>query len=54
VIIFHLLADPTAEFTELGPDFYTRRLDRTRRTDQLTRQLRALGWTVQLAEAQAA
>ncbi len=24
VIIFHLLADPTAEFTDLGPDFYTR------------------------------
>ena len=23
IIIFHLLADPTAEFTDLGPDFYT-------------------------------
>ena len=32
VIIFHLLADPTAEFTDLGADFYTRRIDRARRT----------------------
>jgi hypothetical protein len=31
VIIFHLLADPTAEFTDLGPDFYMRRLLRTLR-----------------------
>ena len=23
VVIFHLLADPTTEFTDLGPDFYT-------------------------------
>ena len=35
VIIFQLLADPTAEFTDLGPDHYTRRLDRTRRTTHL-------------------
>ncbi len=53
-IVFHLLADPTAEFEDLGADFYTRRLDRARRTDQLARQLRALGWTVQLTEPQAA
>jgi transposase len=51
VIIFHLLADPAARFEDLGPDFYTRRLDHARRTDQLTRQLRALGWTVQLTPA---
>jgi transposase len=54
VIIFHLLADPTAEFTDPGADFHTRRIDRARRTDQLTRQLRALGYTVQLTPAQAA
>jgi transposase len=53
-IIFHLLADPTAEFTDLGPDFYTRRLDLARRTNQLTRQLQALGYHVQLTPAKTA
>jgi transposase len=54
VIIFHLLADPTAEFVDLGPDHYTRRIDRARRTTQLTRQLQALGYQVQLTETEAA
>ncbi|MGH3778725.1 MAG: hypothetical protein ACRDRR_23810, partial [Pseudonocardiaceae bacterium] len=54
VIIFHLLADPTTEFTDLGPDFYTRRINLARRTDQLTRQLQALGYNVQLTPADAA
>ncbi|HWR47542.1 MAG TPA: IS110 family transposase [Pseudonocardiaceae bacterium] len=54
IIIFHLLADPTAEFTDLGPDFYTRRINLARRTDQLTRQLQALGYHVQLTPANAA
>lgn len=51
VIIFHLLADPAAEFTDLGADFYTRRIDKARRTSQLTRQLQALGYTVALTPA---
>ena len=54
VIIFHLLADPTTEFTDLGPDFYTRRLDLARRTNQLTRQLQALGFNVELTPAKTA
>lgn len=54
VIIFHLLADPTTEFTDLGPDFYTRRIDLARRTNHLTRQLQALGYNVQLTPAKAA
>jgi len=54
VIIFHLLADPTAEFTDLGADHYTRRLDRARRVTSLTRQLHALGYQVQLTETEAA
>jgi len=53
VIIFHLLADPTTEFTDLGSDFYTRRIDRGRRTSHLLRQLHALGYQVQLTEAAA-
>ena len=54
IIIFHLLADPTAEFTDLGPDFYTRRINLARRTNHLTRQLQALGYNVQLTPANAA
>ena len=34
-IIFHLLADPTATYHDLGPDFYTKRLDTQRRTRNL-------------------
>ncbi len=54
IIIFHLLADPTAKFTDLGPDFYTRRIGLARRTNQLTRQLQTLGYSVQLTPAKAA
>jgi transposase len=51
VIIFHMLADPSVEFNDLGADFYTRRIDKNRRTHQLTRQLQALGYTVTLTTA---
>ena len=54
VIFFHLLADPTAEFTDLGADFYAKRIDRARRTTHLLRQLHALGYQVQLTDAAAA
>jgi hypothetical protein len=50
VIFFHLLADPTAEYTDLGSDFYRRRIDRGRRTTHLVRQLHALGYDVHLTE----
>jgi len=51
VIIFHLLSDPSATFTDLGTDFYTKRIDAKRRTDHLVRQLEALGHHVILAPA---
>ncbi|MCA1702935.1 MAG: transposase [Actinobacteria bacterium] len=54
IIIFHLLADPTTEFTDLGPDFDTRRINLARRTSQLTRQLQALGYHVELTPAKTA
>ena len=54
IIIFHLLADPPTEFTDLGPDYYTRRLDLAHRTTQLTRQLQALGYTVELTPTKTA
>jgi transposase len=50
-IVFHLLADPTTRYRDLGPDFYARHLDTRRRTDQLVRQLQALGHTVTLEPA---
>jgi transposase len=53
VIFFHLLADPTAEFTDLGADFYAQRIDRARRTTHLLRQLHALGYQVQLTDTAA-
>lgn len=51
VIIFHLLADPTATYADLGSDFYDKRIDKRRRTDHLVRQLEALGHHVTLAPA---
>ncbi len=53
VIFFHLLADPTAELTDLGSDFYAKRIDRARRTTHLLRQLHAMGYQVQLTETAA-
>jgi transposase len=51
VIIFALLSDPTTRYRDLGADFYTRHLDTRRRTEQLVRQLQALGHQVTLAPA---
>lgn len=53
VIIFHLLADPTAEYVDLGSDYYQKRVNKTRRTRQLTHQLETLGYHVTLAAAAA-
>jgi transposase len=51
VAVWHLLADPTARFVDLGSDFYERRVNKERRTRDLVRQLIALGHTVTLAPA---
>ena len=51
VIVWHLLADPTARFVDLGPDFYERRVNKERRTRDLVRQLQALGHQVTLSTA---
>ena len=51
VIIWHLLADPTARFQDLGADFYDRRINTTRKINSLVRQLEALGHTVTLQPA---
>ena len=51
VIVWHLLADPTARFHDLGADFYARRIDKERRIRQLVHQLQVLGHRVTLTPA---
>jgi transposase len=51
VITWHLLADPTARFNDLGADFYDQHLHKDRTTRNLVRQLQALGHQVTLAPA---
>jgi transposase len=51
VIVWHLLADPTARFHDLGADYYTGRIDKARKTRNLVRQLEALGHKVTLEPA---
>jgi transposase len=51
VIVWHLLADPTARFHDLGADYHAGRIDRDRKTRNLVRQLQALGHKVTLQPA---
>ena len=51
VIVWHLLADPTARYHDLGSDFYASRIDTYRKTRTHIRQLQALGFTVTLTPA---
>jgi transposase len=51
VAVWHLLADPTARFQDLGSDYYTSRIDKEKRTRNHIRQLQALGYTVTLTAA---
>jgi len=51
VIVWHLFADRTARFIDLGPGFYDRRINNDRRTRDLIRQLQALGHQVTLRPA---
>ena len=51
VIAWHLLSDPDARFTDLGPGFYATRIDPERRKHAHIRQLKALGCKVTLQPA---
>ena len=51
VIIWHLLADPAARFTDLGPGYYAARLDQDRKIRNHIRQLQALGFDVTITRA---
>ena len=50
-IIWHLLADPTTTFRDLGPEYYTSRIDKERKIRNHIRQIEALGYSVTLAPA---
>jgi transposase len=51
VIVWHLLADPTARFCDLGPGFYDTRINADRAKRNHIRQLEALGYKVTLQPA---
>jgi transposase len=51
VIVWHLLANDDARFTDLGPDHFTRHLNPDRQKRNHIRQLEALGYTVTLTPA---
>ena len=48
---WNLLADPTARFHDLGADYSASRIDHSRKTRNLVRQLEALGHKVTLQPA---
>jgi transposase len=51
VIIWHLLADPTARYTDLGPDYVASRTSKDKKIRNHVRQLQALGLEVALTPA---
>ena len=51
VIIWHLLADPAARYTDLGPGYHAARTDTDRKLRNHIRQLQALGFTVTITRA---
>jgi transposase len=51
VIVWHLLADPTARYHDLGADYHASRIAQGRKTRNLVRQLEALGHKVTLEPA---
>ena len=50
VIIWHLLANPEARFTDLGPGYYQARTDVDRKLRNHIRQIQALGFAVTLTK----
>jgi transposase len=51
VIIWHLLADPAARYTDLGPGHYETKIDKNRKARSHIRQLEALGYHVTITQA---
>jgi len=51
VIIWHLLKNPAARFTDLGYGYYQARLDKDKKIKNHIRQIEALGFTVTITSA---
>jgi transposase len=51
IIVWHLLSDPEARYTDLGSDFYTKRINPERRKQNHIHQLEALGYKVTVEPA---
>jgi transposase len=51
VIIWHLLADPSARYHDLGPGYYASRIDKDRKLRNHIRQIEAPGYAVTLTQA---
>jgi transposase len=51
IIVWHLLADRIARYSDLGAGYYASRIDKDRKTRSHVRQLEALGYKVTLAPA---
>jgi len=51
IVAWHLLSDPDAQFTDLGPGFYDSRIQPDRKRREHIRQLEALGYRVTLEPA---
>jgi transposase len=51
VIVWHLLADRTARYNDLGASYHASRTDKNRKMRNHVRQLEALGYTVTLTQA---
>lgn len=50
-IAWILICDPDTRYTDLGPDWHERHVNRTRKTRQAVRDLQHLGYTVTLTQA---
>jgi transposase len=51
VIVWHLLSDEQAVFTDLGADHFTRRINSDAKKRNHIRQLEAVGYTVTVSPA---
>ena len=51
IIVWHLLSDPAARYTDLGAGYYQTRLDTDRKIRNHIRQIQALGFDVTITKA---